>query len=77
LIGLYLPGHSDYGENSYSKDTIPSRLVDNLTSGYAKLYDWTTSEKNMKERIEDAFNARTNRKEKIDNPREQFNRNRS
>jgi hypothetical protein len=51
--------------------------VDNLKSGYAKLYDWTTSEKVIKDRIEDAFNARINREDKIDNSRTQFKINRS
>jgi hypothetical protein len=77
LIGLCLPNHPAYGKDSYTENDIPPRLVDNLKSGYAKLYDWTTSEKSIKARIEDAFNARIDRKDKIDNSREQFKKNRS
>ena len=77
MIGLCLPDHSAYGKDNYSEDDVPPRLVDNLKSGYAKLYDWSTSEKNIKARIEDAFNARIVRKDKIDNSREQFKKNRS
>lgn len=77
LIGLCLPDHPAYGKDEYSKEDVPPRLVDNLISGYAKLSDWTTSPKSIKARIEDAFNARIDRKDKIDNSREQFKRNRS
>lgn len=77
LIGLCLPDHPAYGKKKYSQEDVPPRLVDNLISGYAKLYDWTTSPKIIKARIEDAFNARIDRKYKIDNSREQFKRNRS
>ncbi|WP_434509810.1 TIR domain-containing protein [Desulfitobacterium sp. AusDCA] len=76
LLGLCLPDHPAYGKDEYSADDVPPRLVDNLKSGYAKLYDWTTSEKIIKARIEDAFDARINRKDKIDDTREQFKKNR-
>lgn len=72
LLGLCLPDHPAYGKETYSKDDVPPRLADNLETGYAKLYDWTTSETTIKARIEDAFNARIDRKDKIDNSREQF-----
>jgi hypothetical protein len=72
-----LPDHPAYGKDKYSKDDVPPRLVDNLKTGYAKLYDWTTSEKKIKAWIEDAFNARIDRKDKIDNSRDRFKYNRS
>jgi hypothetical protein len=77
LLGICLPGHSAYGKDKYSEGDVPPRLVDNLKSGYAKLYDWTISEKNIKAMIEDAFNARVFRQDKINNSREQFKYNRS
>lgn len=77
LLGLCLPDHPAYGKETYSEEDVPPRLVDNLKSGYAKFYDWTTSKEIMKSRIEEAFNARINRKDKIDDSREQFKKNRS
>lgn len=77
LVGLCLPTHPNYGNDKYSPDIVPPRLVDNLKSGYAKFCDWTTSEETIQEIIEDAFNARIDRKDKIDNSREQFKKNRS
>ncbi len=76
LLGLCLPNHSAFGKDKYSDDDVPPRLVDNLKSGFAKLYDWTTSEQIIKARIEDAFNARIDMKDTIDNSREQFKKNR-
>lgn len=56
LIGILLPSHPDYGEGkSYNAENLPKRLAANLTSGYAKLYDWTEDRVLMQKRIEDAF----------------------
>jgi hypothetical protein len=77
LLGLCLPTHPDYHKDTYKADIIPPRLVDNLTTGYAKLYDWTTNETSIKKWIEDAFEARITRVDKIDNSRLQFGNNRS
>jgi hypothetical protein len=72
LLGLCLPTHPDYRRDSYSPDIVPPRLVDNLKTGYAKLYDWTEDESTIKKWIEEAFQARIDKAAKIDNSREQF-----
>ena len=63
-------------ENKYNPSTIPQRLNDNLKSGYAKLYRWTDDESKIKKWIEEAFHARIEKADKIDNSREQFKYNR-
>jgi len=75
LLGLCLPTHPDYGKDKFNPDIVPPRLVDNIKSGYAKLYDWTEDEQKIKKWIEDAFNARIEKAELIDNSRPQFKRN--
>lgn len=77
LLGLLLPARRDYGKDTYDADTVPPRLVDNLKTGYAKLYDWTETATTIKRRIEDVFQARVDRADKIDNSRLQFRYNRS
>lgn len=77
LLGLWLPTHPDYGRDKYKSDIVPPRLVDNLKTGYAKLYDWTTIETSIKKWVEDAFQARITRADRIDNSRLQFGYNRS
>jgi hypothetical protein len=77
LLGLCLPEHTDYKKQQFSTDVIPTRLVDNITSGYAKWYDWTTSEANIKKWIQDAFADRIVLADKIDNSRQQMIYNRS
>jgi hypothetical protein len=72
LLGLCLPTHPDYRKNQYKKDIVPLRLVDNIKTEYAKLYDWTESESDIKAWVEDAFQARVSRTDKIDNSRPHF-----
>ena len=76
LIGLCLPGHSACGKQNYKSDDVPARLVDNLKSDYAGLYDWTTDESTIKQRVEQAFKDRIDKADKIDNSRIQFTYNR-
>jgi hypothetical protein len=76
LLGLCLPGHSDYSRNEYQADIVPPRLVDNLKTGYAKFYNWTENESSIKNWVEDAFQARISRADKVDNSRLQFVNNR-
>jgi hypothetical protein len=76
LVGLCLPSHPAYGESKYDPDTVPPRLVDNLNSGYARFYDWTTSEDKIQGYIEEAFQGRVDKSDKIDNSRTQFKYNR-
>ncbi len=77
LLGICLPTHPDYGKDKYNPDIVPPRLVDNIKSGYAKFYDWTTDRNKIKKWVEEAFQNRINKSDKIDNSREQFRYNRS
>lgn len=67
FMALCIEGNPDYPSPHYSSLNIPKRLADNLTSGYAKYYDWTTSKESISRWVEDAFNARLDRQELIDN----------
>ena len=58
LLGILLPTHPDYGTGKYSEVNLPVRLVRNIQTGYAKLYDWTEDRVKMQEWIELAFNSR-------------------
>jgi len=73
LLGLCLPEHPDFGRDKYNADIVPLRLVDNMKSGYAKFFDWTTDESTIKKRIEEAFQNRINKADKIENWRTQYN----
>ncbi len=72
LLGICLPGHPDYGLTTYDPALTPGRLVDNIQSGYAMYYDWTGNIELMKARIQDAFEARIQRKDSIKNGRLQM-----
>lgn len=76
LIGLRLPTHPDFGKNNYKPENIPSRLVENLESGYAKLYDWHENEISIQRIIDEAFNAKNTLIGSIKNSTAQFQRNR-
>lgn len=76
LLGLCLPSHPTYSKNLYDPDTVPPRLVDNLKPKYAKLYNWTEDEDKIKKWVEDAFESRVKKADKIDNSREQYKQNR-
>lgn len=58
LIGLVLPSHKDYNNNTWTTGYYPLRLEDNLKSGFAKLYNWTSNRQVMLNIIENAFNNR-------------------
>jgi len=76
LLGLCLPSHPNY-EKSYKPDIVPLRLVDNLNkgTGYARFFDWTEDEKQIKIMVEMAFKDRVDNAEKIDNSRIQMKKN--
>jgi hypothetical protein len=76
LLGLCLPNHSSYGKPEYDTSVVPNRLVDNLLSGFAKLYDWTDNEGLLVSWVEEAFNRRDSHADLRDNRRLQFLRNR-
>lgn len=76
LLGLCLPEHPDYKKDNYTENITPPRLVDNFKSGYAKYYDWTNRKTSIKKWIEEAFNAKKNNSDLINNSRSQIGRNR-
>jgi len=76
LVGLILPSHPDYGKDTYNSENIPSRLAENLSSGYAKLYDWSENAESIKTRIDIAFNAKNSQSHLICNASPQFQKNR-
>jgi len=63
LVGIFLPGCDIYNT------TVPARLMDNFTSGYAKLYNYPHDQNQLSQIINDAFYARTERTHLIDNSR--------
>ena len=75
LLGIKLP--------SYNKNGYPDRLNKNLKQDddqeecYARVISYPTRKDTLKNAIEDAFKARTNRNEYIVNPRDRFKYNRS
>lgn len=66
LLGLFLPTHSDFGNDKYTPSLIPPRLYRNADSGYAILRDWTTDRAKLQGYIELAF-AQRNESDKIVN----------
>ncbi|GIX40490.1 MAG: hypothetical protein KatS3mg129_0223 [Leptospiraceae bacterium] len=73
---LCLPTHPDHGKDKFNPDIVPPRLVANIRSGYAKFYDWTEDERKIKKWIEEAFKARIDKADLIDNSLPQFKYNR-
>lgn len=55
LIGIYLPSHSDYGRDKWNPYTIPPRLYDNISNGFARLYDWSNDPNSVQKWIHEAF----------------------
>ena len=66
ILALHLPNHPDYGKKTYAPSLLPKRLLANLESGYAAIYDWTTDRCLLQQYIEDAF-ARRAYVDKIEN----------
>jgi hypothetical protein len=76
IFGLCLPSHDAYKKENYSSTTIPPRLGDNLETGFAHLYDWTTDKETLLKYIEAAFERKNNKSDLINNSRSQFSNNR-
>ena len=69
LIGIYLDGKSD--------SNIPSRLQDNINTGYANVYSYPLYNPSTLERwIDDAYERRNDDSYVVDNTRPLFQRNR-
>jgi len=75
LMGILLPEFPMSPENKYSYSNIPARLADNAKNTYAKIYAWSwvcQSEERIKNAIQEAFDDRINKADKIDNSRKQL-----
>ena len=80
LLGLLLPNHSNFGDDTYNPHLVPPRLADNCNGStpFACMYDWPDpwSTDSIRRWIHTAFERRL----KIPNPansRSQFSNNRS
>lgn len=74
LIGIFLPDFP-LSNNSYDQKIVLPRLIDNVDTGYAKLYKWTENAEQIKRWIHEAYL----RKDKIlpDNSRKAYGKNRT
>lgn len=59
LLGILLPSHPSYGEDSYAPGIIPPRLHDNVECGYAEIYHWSTDAGTVQSRIHKAYLRRS------------------
>lgn len=75
LLGLLMPNHIDFGTGKATFDLLPTRLADNLKTGYAVIADWTEDRKSIQSYIELAFGYRTSRADKRDNSSTQMKNN--
>lgn len=79
LLGLLLPTHADFGEDTFRSKLIPPRLADNCNGkdAFARIYDWLDplNSDTIRNWIHDAFLRRES--SKPSNARLQFVRNRS
>lgn len=58
LLGLKLPSHPDYGTGEHKYPNLPTRLSENLKSGYARISDWTDDRVKFQDLIEEVFSRR-------------------
>jgi hypothetical protein len=70
LVGIVLP-------SAKSNPIAPERLKTNLDSGYSNWYYYPKSKSGLIKMIEEAFEARQNKKNLIINPRDRFIKNRN
>lgn len=73
LVGILLPEFPIESRNKVYFRDLPPRLVDNIKSGYAKLYKWEYAKDNFKHIIDEAYTGRVY--DRIDNSRKQMIRN--
>jgi len=68
LVAINLPSQGTSG-------TLPKRVKDNKTSGYTNYYSYPATKSALRGHINEAFDARTTKKDKIDNsePRRKSN----
>ena len=75
LVGIMLPGLRRASNGGYYYDDMPARLADNIKSGYASLYTWDYAINHFDSVIEEAYQNRIQNRMKIDNTRQQIQRN--
>ena len=75
LLGILLPNHPNYGENTFTPNIIPPRLYDNVKCGFAKIYNWTENPNIISSWIDAAFKRKND--VQPDNSRDMFARNRT
>ena len=77
LLGILLPDHPDFEEESYSYRRIPPRLADNCggDDSFASIYDWSDDPSEVRRWIHSAF-LRRKRQPDPDNSRPPFADNR-
>ena len=77
LLGILLPNHPNFGDETYNPRLIPQRLADNCGGNdpYAQIYDWTPQPNTVRDWIHTAFIRR--RGTQPDNSLDQFANNRS
>ena len=57
LLGIILPTYPRSG-NSYNPHTIPPRFYDNISNGFASIYNWSNNPYEIQGWIHAAFNRR-------------------
>jgi MTH538 TIR-like domain (DUF1863) len=78
LFGILLPTFPLLGNGNYRYEDIPPRLADNVKSGFAAVYTWTSlcsDPLSVKNAIQLAFDSRINKEKLIDNSRLQMQKN--
>jgi hypothetical protein len=60
-----------------SYKTLPNRVSLNVNSGYSKFYEYPKSSASLENMINEAFDARFDKQNLIDNPRDRFSNNRT
>jgi hypothetical protein len=60
-----------------SYKTLPNRVSLNVNSGYSKFYAYPKSSASLENMINEAFDARFDKQNLIDNPRDRFSNNRT
>jgi antiphage defense system Thoeris ThsB-like protein len=59
LVGILLPHHPNFGPGKLcDRSIIPGRLVDNVDSKYALLYDWSTDREHLRKIVNHAYDTR-------------------
>lgn len=74
VVPIRLPNHEDHGKKTVSPKRFPIRIVDNLHSGFLKLYDWTESSQELQSRLYAAEKDARTKPNKVDNSRKLMTR---